>query len=221
MLASGRTSLGISGLNPTRQRTSEVVCRRRVIVNVSATSALEVPKSVPTGTYTSVKRLIMLRHADSESGVTVRDHERPISELGKEGARAVATKLKQMGWMPDLILASNSRRTQQTLEEMSKSCGDLSGVNVQFLGSLYTVAALDGQTRSHLQECILDVVNEAHHTVMCIGHNKGWEEAATSFAKTAVKLGNASAALLQIPGSSWSEVLTDEAEWQLVQVVSP
>ena len=52
-----------------------------------------------------------------------------------------------------------------------------------FRGSLYTIAALDGMTRKHLQNVIVDACRQSmHECVLCLGHNKGWEEAATSFA---------------------------------------
>jgi hypothetical protein len=50
------------------------------------------------------------------------------------------------------------------------------------LGSLYTTAALDGQTRAHLTELVCAEATPAHDCCLCLGHNKGWEEAASSFA---------------------------------------
>lgn len=50
-------------------------------------------------------------------------------------------------------------------------------VDAHFMGSLYTVAALDGQTKHHLEETIRSMATDAKHfCVMCVGHNKGWEE---------------------------------------------
>lgn len=57
--------------------------------------------------------------------------------------------------------------------------------------------------------------------IMCVGHNKGWEEAACSWARGAVRLNTACAALFEAAGCSWEEVLTSEAEWKLVDVVTP
>ncbi len=59
---------------------------------------------------------------------------------------------------------------------------------------------------------------------MCVGHNKGWEEAASSFARTAVRLSTASAALFETAAassSSWEDAIAAEDEWRLVQVVTP
>jgi len=50
-------------------------------------------------------------------------------------------------------------------------------VDAHFMGSLYTVAALDGQTKHHLEETIRSMACDARNfCVMCVGHNKGWEE---------------------------------------------
>jgi phosphohistidine phosphatase SixA len=262
------------------------------------------------GGKSAVRRLILLRHADSEISSNVRDYDRPISMQGMRQAASIAQKLQQLGWLPDLVLASNSKRTKQTLDHMAQLWKELGDVDSHYLGSLYTVsmqtrpqgtrlpsfpplaegltrrpahqphhrrarqaarqpalsgpcapgpittqppaldgrahrprsrrarpahaqapgflppppqvAALDGQTRSHLEKCIQDIVGQSDvSTVMCVGHNKGWEEAATSWAQQAVRLRTASAALLQAAGPSWEDVLADEAQWQLVQVVTP
>ncbi|KXZ51599.1 hypothetical protein GPECTOR_12g563 [Gonium pectorale] len=147
---------------------------------------------------------------------------RQISDVGRQQAAEVAALLKERGWTPDLVLASNSRRTRQTLDTMSDVMDELGSVDAHYYGSLYTVAALDGQTREHIMECLLEVVDDVRNrVVMCVGHNKGWEEAASQFAGSAVKLRTASAALLQCYSASWRDVLSDGVTWQLVEVLSP
>lgn len=165
---------------------------------------------------------MLLRHADSDDGDSrIRDHERSISVQGKRQATQVAQKLSALGWLPDLIVASNARRTRQTLDSMAAAEDKFGAVDAHFFGSLYTIAALDGQTRSHLQE-VLAGLNIADKTcIMCVGHNRGWEEAASSFAGQAVKLRTASAALLQCQADSWAEALKEGGNWRLVDVVTP
>eukprot|EP00877_Chromochloris_zofingiensis_P009141 jgi/Chrzof1/4480/Cz14g14230.t1 len=170
----------------------------------------------------AIRRLILLRHADSENSAGVRDHDRRISHQGKREAMNIARRLQELDWIPDIIIASNSRRTKQTLDLMCEAHSELGTVDAHFLGSLYTVSALDGQTRTHLEECILSIASDTdNQCVMCVGHNKGWEEAASSFTKQAVRLNTASAALLEAVGKTWDDVMLPEADWQLVQVVSP
>lgn len=109
------------------------------------------------------RRLILLRHADSEQGSGVRDHDRPISEQGVEESLRISSRLRDMGWMPDLIIASNSKRTKQTLDAMTEAEQQLGEADAHYLGSLYTVAALDGQTRQHIEECIRSLAGDAAH----------------------------------------------------------
>ena len=65
----------------------------------------------------------------------------------------VARKLAQRGFLPDLILSSDSARTRQTLGAMADAEPAFGEAATSFRGSLYTVAALDGQTLRHLQAC--------------------------------------------------------------------
>lgn len=52
-----------------------------------------------------------------------------------------------------------------------------------FRGDLYTIAATDGQTRTHLAQLIVEETSRVRScTVLCLGHNRGWEECASSFA---------------------------------------
>lgn len=65
----------------------------------------------------------------------------------------VAAKLAERGWLPDVIVSSDSTRTKQTLAMMAEAHPAFQEAATLFRGSLYTVAALDGQTRKHLQVC--------------------------------------------------------------------
>lgn len=168
------------------------------------------------------RRMILLRHADSESSSKLRDYDRPISMQGRREATSIAKRLSELGWIPDLIIASNSKRTKQTLDIMAEAAAELSTVDAHYLGSLYTVAALDGQTKHHLEETIRSVACDAKNfCIMCVGHNKGWEEASSAFAQQPIRLGTASAALFEVFGGSWEDVTIPETSWTLVQVVTP
>ncbi|GLI59402.1 hypothetical protein VaNZ11_001284 [Volvox africanus] len=197
----------------------------RLVPRVASASAPPLQQTTSYGAPfegKKLRRLILLRHADSDQNSGVRDHDRQISETGRKEASQVAHMLKGKGWTPDLVLASNSKRTKQTLDEMCEVMEELGVVDAHYYGSLYTVAALDGQTREHIMECLLEVVDDVRNkVVMCVGHNKGWEEAASQFSGTAVKLKTASAALLQCYSTSWKEVLQEGVQWQLVEVLVP
>ncbi|GLC42653.1 hypothetical protein PLESTB_001124000 [Pleodorina starrii] len=203
------------------KRGKRLVCNQAVSASAPPLHQSSSSSSAPSDGKT-LRRLILLRHADSDQTSGVRDHDRTISETGRRQASQVAQLLKDKGWTPDLVLASNSKRTKQTLDEMCEVIEELGVVDAHYYGSLYTVAALDGQTREHICDCLLEVIDDVRNkVVMCVGHNKGWEEAASQFSGTAVKLKTASAALLQCYSASWKDVLQESAQWQLVEVLVP
>lgn len=65
---------------------------------------------------------------------SVRDHDRPISSQGRREAASISARLADLGWLPDLILASNSARTRQTLDAMIDSDARLGQADAHYLG---------------------------------------------------------------------------------------
>jgi polyadenylate-binding protein len=57
---------------------------------------------------------------------------------------------------------------------------------------------------------------------MCVGHNRGWEEAASELSGQRVELKTANACVLEAPsGAQWSDALADGSAWALRAVVTP
>lgn len=170
------------------------------------------------------RRLILLRHAKSSwADRSLKDHNRPLSKRGRLAAALIATKLEKHRWKPELILSSDSQRTRETLEIMQAHFSDLTDAEVRFLGSFYSVAAMDGQTAQHIQENVLKFTRDDVTTIMCMGHNRGWEEAASQLCGVAVELKTANAALLEAPGGSWKEAFEKAGMggWKLVGIMKP
>ncbi|XP_047182338.1 uncharacterized protein At3g52155, chloroplastic isoform X2 [Vigna umbellata] len=152
------------------------------------------------------RRLILLRHAKSSwANRSLRDHDRPLSKSGKEDAVRVSRKLQELGWIPELILSSDAARTKETLKIMQEQVQELVEAEVHFISSFYSIAAMDGQTAEHLQKVICRYSKDEILTVMCMGHNRGWEEAASMFSGASVELKTCNAALLETAGKSWDE----------------
>jgi phosphohistidine phosphatase len=69
-----------------------------------------------------MKRLTLMRHADARwKDSDVSDLERPLNRRGTSDAEAMARRLAERGLVPDLILASPARRTQQTAEILART----------------------------------------------------------------------------------------------------
>ncbi|GMH27741.1 hypothetical protein Nepgr_029584 [Nepenthes gracilis] len=170
------------------------------------------------------RRLVMLRHAESSwEDRSLRDHDRPLSKDGQADAIIVSHKLQMLGWLPELILSSDAVRTRQTLSIMQDQVRCFLDAEVHFISSFYSIAALDGQTAEHLQQIICKFARDEVLTVMCMGHNKGWEEAASMLTGSSVELKTCNAALLEATGRSWKEAfsLAGFGGWKLQGIVTP
>ncbi|XP_023003768.1 uncharacterized protein At3g52155, chloroplastic isoform X2 [Cucurbita maxima] len=151
------------------------------------------------------------------------DHDRPLSKDGKVDAIKIAQKLQELNWIPELILSSDAKRTRETLQIMQEQVVGFSEAKVHFIPSFYSIAAMDGQTAEHLQQAISNYSRNDIITVMCMGHNKGWEEAASMFSGSSIKLKTCNAALLEASGKSWEEAfaLAGLGGWKLHGIVQP
>ncbi|KAF0903046.1 hypothetical protein E2562_024038 [Oryza meyeriana var. granulata] len=198
--------------------------------SVSVSTAVEAPTAAAEPAFGDAaaaaprRRLILLRHGESAAGGRLtRDHDRPLSKAGIAAAISVSNKLQQMGWIPELVLCSDATRTKETLKILQEHVKGLSEAIVHFIPSFYSIAAMDGQTAEHLQKAICEYSSDEILTVMCMGHNKGWEEAASMFSGDSVVLKTCNAALLEAEGKSWVEAfsLAGLGGWKLHGIVKP
>lgn len=183
-----------------------------------------------------------MRHAPSAEIEGVKDHELPITQAGQELAKRVAEEMKSLGWIPNIVMSSNSVRSRQTFEVMKSVIEELSHADLHFLGSLYTESQLDGHTLPFLARILAVEASEDHECVLCLGHNKGWEEAASVLAvrcnfwgclkmsldfmyiimqMESIKLDHCDAALFEATGDSWAQVLDAEnfERWSCSQLI--
>ncbi|RLN33939.1 hypothetical protein C2845_PM03G29420 [Panicum miliaceum] len=228
-----RLLLSSSSRAPAASRPPRAVARS-VSVSVEAPAAAAEPAVAGGPSTTPRRRLILLRHGESAAGgrstreqdltyVLMSDHDRPLSKAGRADAISVSNKLQQMGWIPELILCSDAMRTKETLKILQEHVQGLSQAVVHFIPSFYSIAAMDGQTAEHLQKAICEYSSDEILTVMCMGHNKGWEEAASMFSGDSVVLKTCNAALLEAAGKSWVEAfsLAGLGGWKLHGIVKP
>lgn len=202
-----------------RSRNPSFLFRRSLVTETVQGQVSEESTSETIG-----RRLILLRHAKSSwEDRSLRDHDRPLNKAGRVDAGSVSHKLQRLGWVPELILSSDARRTKETLEVMQEHAPAFLEAEVHFISSFYSVAAMDGQTAQHLQMAVCKFSRDEMSTVMCMGHNRGWEEAASMFVGTTIELKTCNAALLEATGKSWEEafVLAGLGGWKLQGIVKP
>ena len=162
---------------------------------------------------TSQKKLILLRHATAEIGLTGIDRDRNLTPHGKAEAVSTGRKLisSPEGWAPDLILASDATRARQTLEELK------TGLNyegeVVFQEDFYSCSP----------DKVLNLSLETKDEVGCLlllGHNPTWSDLIGMLSGQARALAPANAALLTCDADSWATALAP-APWSLSGLITP
>ena len=152
-----------------------------------------------------------MRHAKSswKSGAPT-DHERPLNKRGRRDAPKVGAELARLGWVPELILSSDSARTTETFERMKGPLG-FEG-EARFSRELYH-AGVD-EVRDALAG-----VSPTIETVLVLGHNPGWEEVLEHLGGVGEPMKTACCALLASDDARWDAAF--DARWALTRMIRP
>ena len=162
-----------------------------------------------------MRRVIVLRHAESEPESHGNDHGRTLHDRGRRDAARLGVRLRELGWVPQVVVSSDATRTRQTWQHMAAAFG--STPTVTFTRSLYLMGV--DEIRAALRE-----QSAAVDTVMMIGHNPGWEHAVHAMSSVRARMMPCAAALLRTPPDTPADTWTDVAarsDWTLDELVRP
>ena len=121
-----------------------------------------------------MRKLLLMRHAKAVREPGLSDRARRLTERGREDAARVGLFLQSHGLTPDLAIASDARRTCETLEI---ACGVFAPVPATKLdGSLYLA-----EPRAILRA--LRAAPAATRALLVVGHNPGLAELALALAR--------------------------------------
>ena len=158
-----------------------------------------------------MKALILVRHAKSGWGnPDLSDRDRPLNKRGQRAAPVMAAWLQDQGYLPDMALVSDARRTQETWALM-----DL-GVPASFHAGLYL--AEPNEILAHVAQTDAD-------TVMVLAHNPGIGELSIELAvdwpkhERFIQFPTASVCVLRFDVANWSDLT--EASGTVLDFVTP
>lgn len=151
--------------------------------------------------------LALLRHAKSSWDATdIEDFDRPLNERGRSAAPLMAQALRELNFVPDLVMCSPAKRTRETLSLISNAVKD---VKVDFDEELYL-------TSQETLYGLLKAVPASAKKVLMIGHNPGMHGLALfltgtgdakSISRLEDKFPTAALAMFTFPQASWHELL--------------
>lgn len=143
-----------------------------------------------------MRTLTLMRHAKSSwDDMTLADHERPLNRRGEKAAVLMAKRLREEGYLPDLVLISSARRTQQTAEALQ----NVYGGHLQLVTEpmLYEASPAD-------YRLVIRRVDDAVSHLMMIGHNPTIEQMASMLSGREVTMPTAAYIRFEIP-TPWRE----------------
>jgi phosphohistidine phosphatase len=164
-------------------------------------------------------RLLLFRHAKTAREAGGGDHDRPLTKRGEEDSKRIGRYLTDEQLLPDLVVASDSRRTRQTLDLALKAANQSPSTRLDrtvYLAEPHTLLHLVRQTPAGVR------------TLMLIGHNPGMAELATlltgfgdryAFIRMSTKFPTAGLAVLDFAVASWADIA--EHNGRLERFVTP
>jgi phosphohistidine phosphatase len=156
-----------------------------------------------------VKRLVVVRHAKATHKPGFADFDRPLTGRGRRDAKSAGGWLSGRGFVPDLVLCSPARRTEQTWAELATALADGREIEVWYEPQIY------GAT----EDLTLDLVGATPAevtTLMVIGHNPAAQEVAATLTGQG-DLAFSTCAIAVIAMESWARLVpgagTADALW--------
>lgn len=111
------------------------------------------------------KRLLLLRHAQSDFRFKGNDKQRPLTGQGVSEASALGCYIRDNDLSPDYILCSDAKRTRETLGQITQCLyKEINPGKIAFLPGLYNGGVDD--YLAELRNCDNNV-----NTLMLIGHH--------------------------------------------------
>ena len=120
-----------------------------------------------------MKRLIVVRHAKATHKPGYEDFDRPLTGRGRRDATRAGRWLRDQGFVPDLVLCSSARRTEQTWTELAATLADGHEIEVWYEPQLY------GATEDFTFDMVA-ATPAAVSTLMVVGHNPTAQEVAAT-----------------------------------------
>ncbi len=156
---------------------------------------------------------MVMRHAKSAWNTDApTDHDRPLNKRGRKASPLMGTKLRELGWTPEVVIASDAQRTRET---WARTAPELPApAHVRFTPRLY-FSGMGGV----LEE--LATTPDDRLSLLTLGHNPTWEHLVLWLCGQTVTMKTANIALLEADLEHWADGFGTPGHWRLMGVLRP
>ena len=156
-----------------------------------------------------MRNLYLLRHAQAAQPQGTEDKLRPLTRQGMADALALGKLMKAKGYVPDFVICSPARRTQQTLRKLAETLGDMPSVfppvaYYSTTGQLYDTLK---QVEASKRDLLLISHNPSIHGLARFLVGLGNEEA---LMRLNIEYPECTLSVLECPIDSWSTLLPSQ-----------
>ncbi|MEO8884500.1 MAG: histidine phosphatase family protein [Mucilaginibacter sp.] len=143
-----------------------------------------------------MKKLLLIRHAKATHEADFKDFERPLLDRGLHDAANMATRLKETGDIPQILISSPALRTLATANIFSQHL-NLSQAQINM--DIYEAS----------EKILVNVINSLpneHDFIGIVGHNPGISELLYYLAGQILEVPTCAVMLITFDTDNWAEV---------------
>lgn len=157
-----------------------------------------------------MKKLLIMRHAKSDWGSGLADHERPLNKRGTRAAAAMGKALAAMEEVPDLVISSTATRAASTAR-LAAGAGEWDS-RITYSDALY------GTSVRGALEVLLEADPSAA-SVMLVGHEPTWSSLVEHLTGGSVVIKTATIAAIELYIRDWPDA--SGARGELLYLLQP
>lgn len=148
-----------------------------------------------------MKTINLIRHAKSSwDNIELTDFERPLNKRGINDAKKIGIRLNQLGFNPDLILASSSIRTTETIQLLCEH------IPYHFNKVVLTSTLYHPSKKNFIQ--LIEGLSDELKNVALVSHNYGISEFADYLTEEFQETMPTCAAIsVELEIDSWKEIV--------------
>lgn len=162
-----------------------------------------------------MKTILLLRHAkSSHANSSLKDFDRPLAPRGKKDAPKMGAFIRDIEYLPGMIISSPAKRAKQTTQLFLNGAGLTEDI-IQWNEDLYYGSSADYLATIQRAENDTDII-------MLIGHNPKMEDIARRLCGSAsVRMPTAALVCLEQPANEWSQIREGMAwlKWMMIPKV--